>query len=71
LVYHLVKNGEPFKSAHTIIGELIKYSIDTSTKIKDMTQDKLNDFSDKLIKNEIIELFNPKVSVESKKSIKR
>lgn len=71
LVYHLVKKGEPFKNAHTIIGELIKYSIDSSTNIKDMTQDKLNDFSDKLIKKEMVEFFNPRKSVESKKSIKR
>jgi len=71
LVYHLVEKGEPFKNAHTIIGELIKYSIDSSTKIKDMTQDKLNDFSDKLIKKEMVEFFNPRKSVESKKSIKR
>ncbi len=71
LVYHLVKKGEPFKNAHTIIGELIKYSIDSGTSIKTMTQDKLNDFSDKLIKEEIVEFFNPRKSVESKKSIKR
>jgi len=31
----------------------------------------LKKFSDKFIKKEIVKLFDPKVSVESKKSIKR
>lgn len=71
LLYYLVGKRIPFKSAHTIIGKLVKYSIDNSTEIKRMGQPELNRFSNKLIKNEIAKLFNPKVSVESKKSIKR
>jgi argininosuccinate lyase len=71
LVYYLVKKDVPFKQAHTIIGELVTYSIDHKIKIKDMLQDMLNQFSDKLLKDEIVKLFNPKISVESKKSIKR
>lgn len=71
LVYYLVGKGVPFKNAHTIIGRLIKYSIDNELEIKSMTEHELKRFSDKLKKNEIIRLFNPKVSVESKKSIKR
>lgn len=71
LVYYLVDKKIAFKEAHTIIGKLIKYSIDNEINIKNMTQDQLNRFSNKLIKSEIIKLFDPKVSVESKKSIKR
>jgi argininosuccinate lyase len=72
LVYYLVKNGEAFKNAHTIIGELIKYSIDNNIPIKSIPEDLLKEkFSDKFIKNEIVKLFDPKISVESKKSIKR
>jgi len=71
LVYYLVKKGEAFKTAHTIIGKLIKYSINNDVLIKYMTQDQLNNFSKKLAKKDIVKLFDPKVSVESKKSIKR
>lgn len=71
LVYYLVNRGIPFTKAHTIIGKLIKYSIDNSIEIKTMTQHELQRFSNKFIKKEIIKLFNPKVSVESKKSIAR
>ncbi len=71
LVYHLVDKDEAFTNAHVIIGKLVKYSIDNDMKIKNMTQDQLNKFSKKLIKSEIVKLFDPKLSVESKKSIKR
>jgi len=72
LVYYLVKKGESFKNAHTIIGELIKYSIDNKIEIKAMPEDLLREkFSNKFVKSEIIKLFDPKHSVFSKKSIKR
>ena len=71
LVYYLVDRGIAFKEAHTIIGKLIKYSIDNGIEIKAMPEDKLKYFSDKFVKKEIVKLFDPKVSVESKKSIKR
>ena len=71
LVYYLVDRGSAFKEAHTIVGKLIKYSIDNNIEIKAMPEDKLKYFSDKLVKKEILRLFDPKVSVESKKSIKR
>ena len=71
LVYYLVDKGVAFKEAHTIIGKLVKYAIDNSVEIKSMTDNELKKFSDKLIRKEIIKLLNPRVSVESKKSIKR
>lgn len=71
LVYYLVDRKVPFKQAHTIIGELIKYSISSGKKIKDMSEEKLKEFSEFLKKEEIIKLFDPKKSVESKLSIKR
>jgi len=71
LVYYLVGKKEPFTVAHTIIGKLVKYSIDNDILIKNMTQDRLDEFSKKLIKEEIVKRFDPKVSVESKKSILR
>ena len=71
LVYYLVGKGVAFKEAHTIIGKLIKHALDNSIEIKSMPGNELKRFSDKLIRKDIIKLLNPKVSVESKKSIKR
>ena len=71
LVYYLVKKGVAFKNAHTIIGDLVKYSIDNGIEIKSMTNHELARFSDKFKNKEIIRLFDPKVSVESKRSVKR
>lgn len=71
LVYYLVKRGVAFREAHSIIGKLVKYSLDSKIQIKDLPENMLKNFSSKLIKKDIIKLFNPKVSVESKKSIKR
>ncbi|MBN1526028.1 MAG: argininosuccinate lyase [Candidatus Omnitrophica bacterium] len=71
LVYYLVKKGIAFKNAHTIVGKLVKYSADKGVEIKHMAQADLGKFSDKLVKREIVKLFDPKVSVESKRSIKR
>jgi argininosuccinate lyase len=71
LVYYLVDKKIPFKNAHTIIGKLVKYSIDNDIKIKDMPEILLKKFSGKLVKKEIVKLFDSLVSVKSKKSIKR
>ena len=71
LVYYLVNKKESFKNAHHIVGNLIKYSIDNSVEIKSMTQHELEKFSDKFVRKDILRLFNPLVSVKSKKSIKR
>lgn len=71
IVDYLVKKEIPFKDAHDIVGKLIKFSADKSVHIKDLSDAKLKEFSKKFVKKEIIKLFNPKTSVESKKSIKR
>ncbi|MDP2912530.1 MAG: argininosuccinate lyase [Candidatus Omnitrophota bacterium] len=71
LVYHLVDKGAPFKTAHTIIGKLVKYSVDNSILIKTMMDSELKKFSDKLVRKDVIKLFNPRVSVESRKSVRR
>ncbi|MDD4980880.1 MAG: argininosuccinate lyase [Candidatus Omnitrophica bacterium] len=71
IVYYLVDKKIPFKEAHTIIGKLIKYSLGNEIKIKDMPENLLRKFSNKFVKKEIVKLFDPLVSVKSKKSIKR
>jgi len=72
LVYYLVDLGVPFKNAHTLIGKLIKHSIDNDVDIKDMSEESLKKMlCKKVSKKEILKRFSPKFSVESKKSIKR
>jgi len=71
LVYYLVDKGIPFKTAHSMIGRLVKHSIDSSIEIKSMSQAELDKYSDKLLRADIIRLLNPAVSVKSKRSIKR
>ncbi len=71
LVYCLVDRKVPFKEAHTIVGKLVKYSLDNGILIKDMPESTLKKFSAKFVKKEIIKLFDPLVSVRSKRSIKR
>ncbi|KPK98622.1 MAG: hypothetical protein AMJ95_03120 [Omnitrophica WOR_2 bacterium SM23_72] len=71
LVYYLVDKKVPFKEAHTIIGKLVKYSLEHNILIKDMTESLLNKFSNKLVKRDVVKLFDPLVSVRSKRSIKR
>ena len=70
-LYYLVDKKVPFKEAHTIVGRLVRYSIDNEIEIKKLPKDKLKQFSNKFVKHEIVKLFDPKVSVKSKKSIKR
>lgn len=72
LVYYLVRKGVPFKQAHTIIGELVSYSIDNGIPIKEIPEDVLKEkFSDKIAKEEFNKLFNAQQSVDSKTSISR
>jgi len=72
LVYYLVDLGIPFKNAHTLVGKLIKCSINNGIAIKDMSEELLKKMlSEKVSKKEIVKRFDPKFSVKSKKSIKR
>ena len=71
LVYYLVDKGVPFKTAHTIVGALIKHSIDSSIDIKSMSDVELKKFSDKFSREDVLKLFDPEVSVKSKRSVTR
>jgi len=71
LAYYLVDKGVPFAEAHGIVGRLVRFSADSGTAIRAMSESKLKEFSDKLIKREVVKLLDPRVSVVSKKSIKR
>ncbi len=71
LVYFLVNKGVPFKSAHGIVGRLVRYSLDNELPIREMKDKLLKSFSPQFSRKGIMRLFDPVVSVRSKKSIKR
>jgi argininosuccinate lyase len=72
LVYYLVDKGVPFKEAHTKVGELIRHAIEQNTEIKNLTEGLLKEkLSAGVSKKDIVSLFDPRKSVESKKSVKR
>ena len=43
---YLVKNGMPFRDAHSVIGKLVLYCIDKNCAIDDLSIDELKSFSD-------------------------
>jgi len=71
IVYYLVGKKVPFKTAHTIVGRLIKHSLDRGIAIKEMPESVLKRFSAMFVKKDLIKLFDPSVSVASKRSIRR
>ena len=71
LIYYLVDKDIPFKEAHNIVGKLVKYAVSHKVEIKELPAAKLKEFSKKFVKDDITKLFDPKLSVKSKKSIKR
>lgn len=71
LADYLVSKGIPFKEAHTIIGRLVRYSIDKKIKIKDMTDELLHTFCNALDAKEVRKRLKARFSVRSKKSVKR
>jgi argininosuccinate lyase len=71
IVYYLVDKKVPFQVAHTIVGKLVKYSLGYGVLIKDLPEETLKGFSKVFVKKEVAKLFDPVVSVQSKKSIKR
>ncbi|MBL7158107.1 MAG: argininosuccinate lyase [Candidatus Omnitrophica bacterium] len=71
LVYYLIGKNIPFKNAHDIIGKLVKFSLNTGRKIKDMKDQELKQFSNKLKHDEIYKLIDPEVSVLSRVSVNR
>jgi argininosuccinate lyase len=71
LVYYLVGKGVAFKEAHTIVGNLVKYSLEHDILIKSLPEKTIRQFSEKLVKQQIVKLFDARVSVKGKRSIKR
>jgi argininosuccinate lyase len=71
LVYYLVGKNVPFKKAHTIVGNLVRDSLGMPGGIRGMSDKELKKYSNEFVKKEVTGLFDPKISVGSKKSVKR
>ena len=69
LAEHLVGKGMPFKTAHEIIGRLIRYAEEKKIKLTEIVDEILEDFSPHLKKKEIAMIFKPQFAVKSKRSV--
>lgn len=71
LAFYLAKEKVPFRKAHEIVGKMIKDSLRMNRKIKDMKYEELKKYSP-LINEEVIKkIFDPRASVNSKKSFSK
>jgi len=70
LAEYLVSKGVAFKTAHEIVGKLIRCAEDTNIKIKDIEDSALKVFSTYLNKQVIKKVFDPAFAAASKRSIK-
>lgn len=68
---HLVRSGVAFKDAHKIIGHLIQHKLKNNVEIKAMTDTELKKFHPKLTAKAVKRIIDPKMSVQSKKSVKK
>jgi argininosuccinate lyase len=68
LAHYLVEQGVAFQQAHSIIGNLVSFSLSKKLKIKDMSDGQLGKFSKYLSRAIIEKLLDPVYSVKSKKS---
>ena len=71
IAHYLVTKGIAFKEAHKIMGNLVRFSLNKKIKIKDMTSEQLNKFSQFLNQKIINKLMDPVYSVKSKKSVRK
>ncbi|OIO38449.1 MAG: argininosuccinate lyase [Candidatus Omnitrophica bacterium CG1_02_49_10] len=71
LAFFLAKRGVPFKKAHDAVGALVAHALDSSRKIKDMSDGELKKFSPHLDRKAVSMIFDPSGSIKSKRSFKR
>lgn len=67
---HLIKNGVPFKTAHTLVGNLIQIKLKTKIAIVDMPDGQLKKIHPSLTHAVVTTLIDPKRSVASRRSMK-
>lgn len=67
---YLVRNKVPFKEAHAVIGKLIQYKLKNNIELRSLDDAALKAFHPLLTAKIINKLIDPKISVESKKSVR-
>lgn len=67
----LVGKGVAFKDAHDIVGKLVRYSEDNNVLIKEIPNEKLQEFHPDLDSKSLKLIMTPEYAVKQKKSIKR
>lgn len=68
---YLVKQGVPFKKAHTIVGKLIAFKLAKGKDLLEMNDNELKQFHPTLNPGILRKIINPKFSIQSKKSTRR
>ncbi|RJQ54735.1 MAG: argininosuccinate lyase [Nitrospiraceae bacterium] len=67
LAEYLVKRGMPFREAHRVTGEVVRYCIDNKKILGDLSAEEFSRFSD-LIRGDVAHYLTVKASVEGKTS---
>ena len=68
LADYLVRKSVPFRESHNIIGQVVGYCVKQQKKFSELSLDQWRKFSAEF-SEDVMNLFNAKVSVEAKKSI--
>ncbi|MEN2983552.1 MAG: argininosuccinate lyase [Dictyoglomaceae bacterium] len=65
---YLVIKGIPFREAHKIVGEIVKYCEEMGKNLENLTLEEWKKFSS-LFADDILEIFSPEKSINSKKTL--
>lgn len=67
LADYLARKGMPFREAHTLVGEIVRFSLEKGMRLREMS---LRDYQkrSKLFTKDVFRLFDPVTSVSEKKS---
>jgi len=68
LADYLAANGVPFREAHHIVGQLVRYCLDEGKLLRDLVSEELLTFHSLLGSAKALERLNPYIAVRSKKS---
>ncbi|MGA1862105.1 argininosuccinate lyase [Deferribacter thermophilus] len=67
LADYLVRKGIPFRDAHFIVGQTVKYAIEKNKKLDELTIEELKGFCDK-IENDVYDFINVENAAKNKNS---
>ncbi|MFA6617916.1 MAG: argininosuccinate lyase [Candidatus Neomarinimicrobiota bacterium] len=67
----LVNKGMAFKDAHNVVGKLVRYSEDNNVLIKEIPNEKLQEFHPALNSASLKSIMTPEYAIKQKKSIRR